>query len=361
MLQRAASAVVMLKMLDHTGAERGHGTGFFIGPDGMLVTARHVSEGSRELVAVTSQGQTLPVTGFLGDDRDFDVAVLKVDGTNLPHLGLADTVRTNEWVGVITLQPGGERPYATGVVVQVVELGDVLKQILTTVPVQRGDSGAPMLNAAGQVIGIVFGTSPDGPSFVAPSQVVREILAAPGGTNAIPFSKRPRRGSLPVVKDPDFRAGTLAWEQKDWQKASQCFARLTRRFPDSPTAHLLLGISYSGLKSWPAAKRALARAIQLKPYSSAAWQLYGSTLLAMGQYAESAEALREALRLGLFEWHRAVAAWADLAQAYAGLGDAAQTQQALERLSWLDRRRAAQLQAHLQQRYPDLGWPTSPQ
>ncbi len=101
-LQRALPAVVTLRMLDRTGTERGQGTGFFIRPDGLLVTARHVAEGGRDLLAVTSGGRTLPVTGFVGDDRDFDVAVLQVDGTNLPHLTLADTVRSHEWVGVVT-------------------------------------------------------------------------------------------------------------------------------------------------------------------------------------------------------------------------------------------------------------------
>lgn len=357
LLQRAASAVVRLQMLDRTGAEVGHGTGFFIRPDGVLVTARHVSEGARQLVAVTVEGQWLPVTGFLGDDCDFDVAVLKVEGTNLPCLSLADTVRTNEWVGVVVTQAASEGSHATGRVAQVLEFGDVLQHIVTTAPVQRGHSGAPLLNAAGQLVGVVLGASAEGTSFVAPAHSIREILAAPGATNAIPFSKRPRRASrLPVIKDPDFRAGAQAWERNDWPKASQCFSRLVRRYPDSPTAHLLLGISYRGLESWAPAKRALARAVQLKPHSSAAWLLYGSTLLALDQHADAADALREALRLGLFQWHQAVAAWAELARACAALGNVAQTLQALERLAGLDRRRATQLRADLQARYPNLDW-----
>jgi S1-C subfamily serine protease len=357
LIKKALPAVVTLKMLDRQGADAGEGTGFFIRADGQLVTARHVSEAARELVAVTADGQRRAVTGFYGDDRDFDIAILQIEGDGYPVLPLATVVRTNQWVGLATPELRGGPAFPTGTVARVLEFGEVLKHILTTVPVKKGHSGSPMLNAEGEVIGVLFGSGAVEESFVAPVEVIRDILAQPGSAHPIPFAKRPRRGNLPVVKDPEFKAGAQAMERKNWTEANRRFRGVVRRFPDSPTANLLLGISYRELKSWANAKGALAKAVQHKPQSAVAWLLYGNTLLALEQFADGAAALQEALNLGLTDWNQHLAAWSDLAAAHAQLGDGAKAQAALDRLAKLDARRATRLRTQLEQRYPAVQWP----
>jgi len=223
--------------------------------------------------------------------------------------------------------------------------------------VRPGHSGSPMLNDSGQVIGVVFGSTADAESYIAPIEVVRDILAQPGYTNPIPFSNRPRGGSLPVVVDAEFKAGARAMERKDWAEANRRFRGLARRFPNSPTANLFLGMSCRNLQSWSAAKGAFARAVQHKPQSSVAWLLYGSTLVAMEQYADGVEALREALKLGLPEANQILSVWTELATAYAELGDGPKAQEALERLRRLDPRRAALTRANLEKRHPNLRGP----
>lgn len=353
-IEKALPAVVTLKVLDRKGTEVGQGTGFLISADGKLVTARHVSEAGPELLAITSEGTQHRVTGFLGDDRDYDVAILKIDGDHYPCLPFANTLHSNQWVGLAThLQKAG-LAYPTGSVVRVLDFGGVLKHLVTSVPVQPGQSGSPMLNESGQVIGVLFGSRSDSHGSIAPVEVVMEILAQRGSTNPVPASKRPRRGSLPVVKDAEFRAGCEAMHRKDWTEAIRRFLSLARRYPESPTTHLLLGISYRETASWAYAKGAFAKAIEHKPQSSIAWFLYGSTLVTLERFADGADALQQSLEMGLNETNQVISAWAHLATAYAGLGDATRAQQAIDNLRKLDVKKADEARARIGKKHPNL-------
>ena len=100
---QAAPAVVSLFAVGQKQqAARSWGTGFLISAAGILVTARHVCEAEQELFAFTGSNQKYRVTGFYGEDRDYDVALLKIEAESMPHLVLADArvPRTNQWVAV---------------------------------------------------------------------------------------------------------------------------------------------------------------------------------------------------------------------------------------------------------------------
>jgi S1-C subfamily serine protease len=354
LIRKALPAVVILKAFDRRGTEVSEGTGFLISADGQLVTARHVSEAGRELVAITAAGTRHPVTGFLGDDRDYDVAILKIDGDQYPFLPLAGRLRANQWIGLAShLQKAG-LAYSTGSVVRVMDFGGVLKHLVTNIPVQPGQSGSPMLNESGQVVGVLFGSESDSQSDVAPIEVIREILAQPGSTNPLPASKRPRRGRLPVIKDAEFRAGADAMERKDSKEAVRRFSNLARRFPESPLAHVLLGISYREIGSLAYAKGAFAKAVEHKPESSLTWYLYGSTLVTLEKFADAAQALQQSLKIGSSETSQVLSAWSLLATAYAELGDGARAQEAIDNLRRLDAKKADETRTKITKRHATL-------
>src|SRR5580765_3277806 len=85
--EKAMPAVVSLYSARPGGEQAtSRGVGFLVSSNGILVTARHVSEANSELVAFTADGRKHQVTGFYDEDRDYDVAVLKIDGQGFPFL-----------------------------------------------------------------------------------------------------------------------------------------------------------------------------------------------------------------------------------------------------------------------------------
>ncbi|MFN8644438.1 MAG: trypsin-like peptidase domain-containing protein [Candidatus Binatia bacterium] len=162
---------------------RGTGTGFVIDASGVIVTNEHVIDGAERVMVKLADGRTFK-GAILGADADLDVAVLKVEaGTPLPvvPLGDSDTVRVGEWVCAI----GNPFAYEHTVTVGVVNfVGRKLfdqsldHYIQTDAAISFGNSGGPLLNTAGEVVGINTAVSRQASNigFSIPVNQVREVL-----------------------------------------------------------------------------------------------------------------------------------------------------------------------------------------
>ena len=138
---------------------RGTGTGFFIDAAGHLLTNQHVVDGADRVTVKLTDGRAFRAR-VIGADADTDVAVLKVDASGLlPHvrLGDSDHIRVGEWVCAI----GNPLAYEHTVTVGVVSfVGRKLfdqsldHYIQTDAAISFGNSGGPLLNTAGEVVGI---------------------------------------------------------------------------------------------------------------------------------------------------------------------------------------------------------------
>jgi serine protease Do len=152
----------------------GLGSGFIISPDGYIVTNDHVAGGAVKVIVTTTDGKQHEAR-IIGSDPATDVALLKIDGANLPYLdiGNSDDVIVGEWaialgnpfglfdinakptvtVGVIsntgvTLRPQDQRAY--------------IDMVQTDAAISSGNSGGPLVNAVGEVIAmntIIYSTS----------------------------------------------------------------------------------------------------------------------------------------------------------------------------------------------------------
>src|SRR5687767_437793 len=144
---------------DRESPRRGAGTGFLVAPDGYILTNHHVIEGADRITVRLADGRQLRATR-VGSDPDTDIALIKVDSAKpLPHavLGDSDTLRVGEWVLAI----GNPLAYEHTVTVGVVSfLGRKLfdsaldRYIQTDAAINFGNSGGPLINASGEVIGI---------------------------------------------------------------------------------------------------------------------------------------------------------------------------------------------------------------
>jgi serine protease Do len=167
------------------GPRRGAGTGFIIDEDGRILTNHHVVEGAERIQVRLSDGRSARAR-VIGTDPDTDVALIKIDGeTDLPvaPLGDSSTLRMGDWVCAIGSPLGYEHSVTVGVVSFLgrklfdASLDDYIQ---TDAAINLGNSGGPLINARGEVVGITTAMSARASSigFAVPMSSVRAILPA---------------------------------------------------------------------------------------------------------------------------------------------------------------------------------------
>ena len=189
---------------------RGTGSGFLIDPSGFILTNHHVIEGAERLTVKLADGRSLRAE-VVGSDPDTDIALIKISGpTPFPHATLGDSnaLRVGEWVCAI----GNPLAYEHTVTVGVVSfIGRKLfdssldNYIQTDAAISFGNSGGPLINGRGQVIGInsAISRQANNIGFAVPINQARGVLPQ------LRALGRVERGYLGVTLrdvDPDIQA-----------------------------------------------------------------------------------------------------------------------------------------------------------
>jgi len=206
---KAEPAVVLLRATD------GHGTGFFITQTGVIATNAHVARDEETLRAVLPTGREL-IANVIYVDPDLDIALVKVEGGGFPSLPLADLSTVRQGQNVVAIgNPGGGMPFTItkGVVSAVGPIeGDHGTWIQTDAAINHGNSGGPLLNTFGEVVGINTlierGSEKDvqGIAFALsasdPMEVVHRFYPAVSGVNAGAQGVE-GIGAVTLTSDPD--------------------------------------------------------------------------------------------------------------------------------------------------------------
>lgn len=137
---------------------QGAGSGFIFEPDGYIITNHHVIDGADEIVVRLADRREFEAT-LIGSDPASDIALLKVDGKNLPTLKLGDSsaLKAGEWVAAIGSPFNFEQTITAGIVSakgRSTGAQQYVPFIQTDVAINRGNSGGPLLNLDGEVVGI---------------------------------------------------------------------------------------------------------------------------------------------------------------------------------------------------------------
>ena len=135
---------------------RGVGSGFIITADGFVMTNAHVVDGADEVIVTLPDKREFKAR-IIGADKRTDVAVVKIDATGLPAVRIGDVnrLRVGEWVMAIGSPFGLENTVTAGIVsAKQRDTGDYLPFIQTDVAVNPGNSGGPLINMRGEVVGI---------------------------------------------------------------------------------------------------------------------------------------------------------------------------------------------------------------
>lgn len=166
----------------------GEGTGFIISPDGYILTNNHVAGGADRLTVKLADGREFQAN-VVGTDPQTEVALIKIDATDLPvaKLGDSDKLRVGEFVLAIGSPFGLSHTVTSGIVsargrgdVRIVD-GDFYSDFIQTdAAINPGNSGGPLLNIHGEVVGmntaiVSRGGGNDGIGFAIPINMVKYI------------------------------------------------------------------------------------------------------------------------------------------------------------------------------------------
>lgn len=184
---------------------RGEGTGFVIAEDGYIVTNNHVVANAAQLRVVFGDGKQLPAQ-LVGTDRETDVAVLKVEATDLQPLafGDSDAAEVGDWV-IALGSPFGLNDTVTAGIISAkgreVGLSPLESYLQTDATINPGNSGGPLVDLEGKVVGINTAIESrsggsDGIGFAIPSNMAKAAV------ESILSGSAPTRGYLGVQMQP---------------------------------------------------------------------------------------------------------------------------------------------------------------
>lgn len=212
----------------------GIGSGFVATEDGSVVTNFHVLEGSTEAKIHFVDGKTFDVIGVLATDEDRDIAILSTACTGVAPLKLSSEV-PRKGTSVVTFgAPAGLSFSASEGIISAIRSGEEAKQQLgcetgtwlqTTAPISPGNSGGPLVDKQGQVVGVntFFVAKGQNLNFAISSLDIAEILASARGRTATPLAtvsaQKPPRRSTELASDG------LRNAVRDYLKKSQPMAK----------------------------------------------------------------------------------------------------------------------------------------
>lgn len=169
----------------------GLGTGFVVSEDGLIATNLHVIGEARRLRVELADGRKLKVEVVHATDARTDLALLKVAARDLEPLNLGDSEQLEQGERLVAMgNPEGlEFSVVEGVVSAIRELEiEGVPMIQVALPIERGNSGGPVLNSKGEVVGVLTLKSlrTDNLGFAMPIHQLKKLIAKP---NPVPMDR----------------------------------------------------------------------------------------------------------------------------------------------------------------------------
>ena len=328
LIKRVKPSVVTVLTYNDKGDPLVTGSGFFIRP-GQVITNLHVMEGARraEVRTFDGKGKTYPVVGLLNVDEDADLAILSIDIPQERARSLevsSELPEEGEQIFVIGNPLRLEGSVSDGIVSAVREVPNLGKIIQITAPISHGNSGSPLFNMKGQVIGVVTIKVTNGQNInlaMAASRVTelqpKEKLLTLDELAAKNRSAHQKRSEAHA--EWSYRNGLNSLWLGNYESALSFFENAVNENPTRVEAWIQVG--YCNVKQGKNsdAIRAYQQAIKLRPNSVDAHNRLGDAYYYAGSFDKAIASYRQAVRLQ----PRMAEAYYNLGMAYLEIGDRA--------------------------------------
>lgn len=194
---KATSSVVYIKTQSATAKDdwqpayaHSNGSGVIVSPDGYIVTNKHVIDGGERIQIVLDDRRELSAR-LIGFDESTDLALLKVEGDDLPYLqiGDSDALAVGEWVLAVGTPFRLQSTVTAGIVSAKARSLEIIEDptgiesfIQTDAAVNPGNSGGALINTSGELVGITtailtFSGRSEGYSFAIPANLVKKVIS----------------------------------------------------------------------------------------------------------------------------------------------------------------------------------------
>ncbi|HLL15906.1 MAG TPA: trypsin-like peptidase domain-containing protein [Pyrinomonadaceae bacterium] len=303
LVRRVKPSVVAIVTYDAKGEPLLSGSGFFIRP-GQVLTNLHVVEGARrvEVKTLDGKGRIYASQGALDFDEEADLAVLSVD---VPHERTRVSELTNslpeegEGVFVIGNPLRLEGSVSDGIVSAVREVPNLGKIIQTTAPISHGNSGSPVFNYRGQVVGVVTVKVTNGQNINLALASARLASLKPDKLTTYGALAARNRNTSGGEASADwwYKNGLNSLWLGNYDGALGSFEQVVNKNPNRVEAWIQVGYCKVKQGKMSEAIRAYQQALRLRPNSVEAYNKLGDAYYYASNFGEAVAAYRQAARL----------------------------------------------------------------
>jgi S1-C subfamily serine protease len=333
LVKRVKPSVVAIATYDANGEPLMTGSGFFLRP-GQVVTNLHVVRGAvkAEIKTLDGKGKVFPINGTLSVDEEGDLALLNVDmplersrTTQLAR----DLPDEGEPIFVIGNPLKLEGSVSDGIVSAVREVPNSYRIIQITAPISHGNSGSPVFNLKGEVIGVVTIKVTNGQNINLAIAAAR--VAQLGAGKLQPLTDLAARGKGDVAESL-YRSGLDSLWLGNYDNAVGYFENAANKNPKRAEAWVQVGYCKVKQGKNQEAIKAYLQALQLKPGDAEIYNKLGDAYYYAGQLREAIESYTEAAQLRP-DWAET---FYNLAIAYAESGNPGMAATQAQKLQKLD-------------------------
>lgn len=299
LVKRIKPSAVAIETFDAKDNTVARGSGFFIATD-RIITNRHVIERASRVEIHLLDGKKFPVKGVLAVDGEGDLALLQVDvppGLAVPLPIVRAVPQEGESIVVIGNPYGLEGSVSNGIVSAVREISGYGKIIQITASISPGSSGSPVVNMAGQVLGIATLQAAEGQNlnFAVPAERISQLRVSDvqSFSTLTAETQKNKRSSA----ERSYSLGLAQLSRDDYARALPYFEKAVDIDPNYAEAWYQAGYCYGVLGRHVDALRASKQAAKLRPEWAATYINIGASSYALGQYKEAVDAYRTAVKL----------------------------------------------------------------
>lgn len=300
LVKKVNPSIVLIITYDSQGNKLNQGSGFFISAEGDVITNWHVIHGASSAVVKLASGEVVRVKDITAADKENDLIRLMVDAKDKKFipLSLAKSLpEVGQRVLVIGSPLGLEASVSDGLVSAVKDVPGFGAIIQISAPISPGSSGSPVINMAGEVIGVATLTLNEAQNlnFAIPAEkvaslTIKEPISHTAGISGTIIN------SAASVEDL-YNKGLSFQLKQDYQSALLYYQKVIEKDENHFNAHFRIGICCFDMQLYNRAEEAFKETIHIKLDYAEAYLNLGIACANSRRYEEAEEVYKQAIRL----------------------------------------------------------------